>query len=157
MRRDADHSPDEKRTEIEYGAYSEASSITSSIKAPRTPRFAEATSFNSPILPSGPNPFLEPANERRLRGKPSDIGFGYVGSTMADEIEARPQVPMTPLRSALKSPGMAPRKFDNPLSPTFREEDIVEKRETQTAKQQKRDLVGSLLVVAVVCLTKSVH
>jgi uncharacterized membrane protein len=47
--------------------------------------------------------------------------------------------PKSPLKSALRSPGV-PRKMDNPLSPTFREEEVLEKREGRTDKQQQRDL-----------------
>jgi hypothetical protein len=51
--------------------------------------------------------------------------------------------PKSPLKSAMKVPGTPARKFDNPLSPTFREEEILEKREFDTEKQQAKDLVGS--------------
>lgn len=54
-------------------------------------------------------------------------------------------VPMTlksPLKSAMKVPGTPARRFDNPLSPTFREEDMLEKREGATDKEQARDLVS---------------
>lgn len=47
--------------------------------------------------------------------------------------------PKSPLKSALRSPGV-PRKMDYPLSPTFREEEMLEKREAKTDKQQQRDL-----------------
>lgn len=48
--------------------------------------------------------------------------------------------PKTPLKSAMKVPGTPARKFDNPLSPTFREEDVLEKREFATDKEQAKDL-----------------
>ncbi|KAH7023354.1 hypothetical protein EDB80DRAFT_697241 [Ilyonectria destructans] len=48
--------------------------------------------------------------------------------------------PKTPLKSAMKVPGTPARPFDNPLSPTFREEDILEKRELSTEKEQARDV-----------------
>ena len=51
--------------------------------------------------------------------------------------------PKTPLKSALKVPGTPGKRFDNPLSPTFREEDVLEKREGATDKEQARDLVCS--------------
>lgn len=47
--------------------------------------------------------------------------------------------PKTPLKSAMKVPG-TPAKFNNPLSPTFREEDILEKQEQATDKEQARDV-----------------
>lgn len=46
------------------------------------------------------------------------------------------------LKSAMKVPGTPARKLDNPLSPTFREEDLLEKREARTDKEQARDLVS---------------
>jgi len=49
--------------------------------------------------------------------------------------------PKSPLKSALRSPGV-PRKMDYPLSPTFREEEMLEKREARTDKQQQKDLVS---------------
>lgn len=56
-------------------------------------------------------------------------------------------VPMalkSPLKSAMKVPGTPARRFENPLSPTFREEDILEKREASTDKEQARDLVSQV-------------
>ena len=127
------------------GAISDTSSA-SSIRASRSPRFAEATSVHSPVDKHS-SPFDDPPVERivRVHGQPGDIGFGYLGANMNRDIEAArtaniPLTPKAPLKSALKSPGMA-RTFDNPLSPTFREEDILEKKEIATTKQQKRDLV----------------
>lgn len=38
-------------------------------------------------------------------------------------------------------PGTPGRKIDNPLSPTFREEQILEKHEGSTEKEQAKDLV----------------
>lgn len=49
--------------------------------------------------------------------------------------------PKTPLKSAMKVPGTPARQFNNPLSPTFREEDILEKREAATDIEQARDVV----------------
>jgi len=51
-----------------------------------------------------------------------------------------PQTPKTPLKSALKSPGAAPRDFGNVLSPTFKEEQMLEKTELDTEKEQVKDL-----------------
>lgn len=48
------------------------------------------------------------------------------------------------LKSAMKVPGTPARRIENPLSPTFREEDLYEKREAKTAKEQARDLVSNL-------------
>jgi len=49
--------------------------------------------------------------------------------------------PASPLKSAMKVPGTPARRLDNPLSPTFREEQILEKTEEETEKEQAKDLV----------------
>jgi len=41
----------------------------------------------------------------------------------------------------MRVPGTPGRKIDNPLSPTFREEQILEKHEELTEKEQAKDLV----------------
>ncbi|KKY28085.1 hypothetical protein UCRPC4_g00665 [Phaeomoniella chlamydospora] len=61
--------------------------------------------------------------------KPSDVGFGYIADNSASP----------PLKSALKTPGTAGRML-NPLSPTFREEQILEKEEEKTEAQNAKDL-----------------
>jgi hypothetical protein len=48
--------------------------------------------------------------------------------------------PKSPLKSAMKIPGTPGRKIENPLSPTFREEDILEAREKDTEAAQKQDV-----------------
>jgi hypothetical protein len=49
--------------------------------------------------------------------------------------------PKSPLKSAMKAPGTPGRgKNDGLMSPTFREEDILEKREAATEKEQQKDL-----------------
>jgi len=70
------------------------------------------------------------------QAQPGDIGFGYINNR---ESVAVPMTPKTPLKSAMKVPGTPARKFDNPLSPTFRE-DILEKQESATDKEQARDV-----------------
>lgn len=109
-----------------------SSSSEDSLK-PRTPRFAEATSVHSPI--EGHNPF---ASEKSYvpQAQPGDIGFGYINNRESIPV---PMTPKTPLRSALKAPG-TPARFNNPMSPTFRQEDILEKREASTDKEQARDV-----------------
>ena len=52
-----------------------------------------------------------------------------------------PLTPNSPLKSALKPPG-TPGRLANPLSPTFQEEQILEKREEHTDKENAKDLVG---------------
>lgn len=51
-----------------------------------------------------------------------------------------PLTPGSPLKSAMKIPGTPGRRIDNPLSPTFREEQILEKHEELTEKEQAKDL-----------------
>jgi hypothetical protein len=55
-----------------------------------------------------------------------------------------PPTPKTPLKSALKSPGAPPRTPGaiSIMSPTFREEHQLEKREAMTDKEQAKDLVS---------------
>lgn len=124
------------------------SSSESSLKVPRTPRFAEATSVYSPIEPSdtGRSPFADPPSNRPQshmpQAQPSDIGFGYLQNDYSQGAVEVPPTPASPLRSALKVPGTPGRRIDNPLSPTFREEQILEKQEEQTAQQQVKDLVS---------------
>lgn len=115
---------------------STGSSSDESLKHPRTPRFAEATSIHSPVDPPE-SPF---ANEKSVRAQaqPGDVGFGYVNQN--DDSAIMPITPKSPLKSAMKTPGTPGRRFDNPLSPTFREEQVLEKREALTEKEQARDL-----------------
>lgn len=132
---------------------SSSSSSDSSIKAPRTPRFAEATTVYSPIESQERNrsPFADTqrsnAQSFMPQAQPSDIGFGYISeNSMSRQSQGIPvEVPLTPgspLKSAMKLPGAPRRMIDNPLSPTFREEQILEKREGMTEKEQARDLVS---------------
>ncbi|KAK7711170.1 hypothetical protein SLS64_002251 [Diaporthe eres] len=113
----------------------DSSSSTSSIgKPPRTPRFAEATSIHSPVESTG-NGF----GDRNVvpQSQPGDIGFGYISNNR--ESAAVPMSPRSPLKSAMKAPG-TPGRGLNPLSPTFREEQMLEKREESTEKEQAKDL-----------------
>jgi hypothetical protein len=131
-------------------------SFASSFKSPRAARFAEATTVNSPIDPPR-SPFIaERTNHFRPQPQPSDIGFGYVDdkhtSHVTVEMEdtdnnhlprARSEAPLSPpLKSAMKTPGVAPRNFGNLMSPTFREEHVLEKRELATEKEQAKDIVN---------------
>ncbi|KAL8419828.1 hypothetical protein RB594_002841 [Gaeumannomyces avenae] len=114
----------------------DSTSSTSSLKNPRTPRFAEATSIHSPIEDTGKKPF-DDEKAYRAQAQPSDMGFGYINNS---EVTAVPMTPMSPLKSAMRAPGMPARKIDNPLSPTFREEQILERREASTDVMQAKDL-----------------
>lgn len=118
---------------IERKSSTDSSSSTSSLgKQPRTPRFAEATSVHSPIEARDRNVLPE--------SQPGDIGFGYLSSNR--ESVAVPMSPRSPLKSALKMPG-TPGRGLNPLSPTFREEQVLEKREASTDVEQAKDLVST--------------
>lgn len=135
---------------------SSSSSTAPSLRTPRQARFAEATAVHSPIDPSpaGRSPFADPPNMASQPGaRPSDVGFGYIAAndasrhaTFPAEEHASnrlaPPTPGTPLRSALRSPGTPGRRFENPLSPTFREEQILEKHEASTEKENAKDLVS---------------
>ncbi|EWG43854.1 hypothetical protein FVEG_05144 [Fusarium verticillioides 7600] len=112
---------------------SDSSSSDGSLK-PRTPRFAEATSVHSPV--EARSPFADPEKSHVAQPQPADVGFGYIGQRESIPV---PMTPKTPLKSAMKVPG-TPAHLKNPLSPTFREEDILEKREASTDKEQARDV-----------------
>ncbi|KAF2707146.1 hypothetical protein K504DRAFT_383990 [Pleomassaria siparia CBS 279.74] len=134
-------------------------SLAPSLKTPRAARFAEATSVYSPVDarspfadPPAPPPAPAPAtatNHYAPQPQVSDIGFGYVQGVEMEETDNKkylpPPTPMTPsyLKSALKSPGAPPRTpgvETTILSPTFREEQILEKHEESTEKEQAEDL-----------------
>ena len=77
--------------------------------------------------------------------KPSDVGFGYIADNQPVEqfVTVRGDLNGAvgaPLKSALKTPGTSNRLL-NPLSPTFREEQMLEKEEEKTEVQQAKDLV----------------
>ncbi|KAL9052537.1 MAG: hypothetical protein Q9162_005341 [Coniocarpon cinnabarinum] len=122
-----------------------------SLKSPRTPRFIEATAVNSPV--DGPSDAgRAPFNEQQAKtqhlvpqAQPGDIGFGYIGDRASQhygqQVVEMPMTPKSPLKSALKSPGAPPRQItQNPLSPTWREEEDLEKQEGVTEKEQAKDL-----------------
>lgn len=124
------------------------SSESSGQSTPRRTRFAEATSVDSPAR--GPNEFKSPFADPRptmsaTEHKPSDVGFGYIADN--GPVEQHATVPVSygpdgqPLKSAMKTPGTAARLI-NPLSPTFREEQMLEREEEKTEKQQANDLVS---------------
>lgn len=115
----------------------DSSSSDESLK-PRTPRFAEATSVHSPVDSRGP--FADPESSQVLQLQVGDVGFGYLKGGNRESSRV-PMTPKTPLKSAMKVPGTPARQFNNPLSPMFREEDVLEKREGSTDKEQARDLV----------------
>ena len=128
---------------------SDSSSL--SLKTPRTARFAEATSVNSPIGPPGPGrlPFAgRPimTNHYSPQPQPSDVGFGYLSTADKHTSVEVPLTPASPLRSALKAPG-TPARFADLKSPTFKEEQHLEKHEAKTEKQNAKDLVSTRRVL----------
>lgn len=150
---------DEKiqHTQVLVRARTSSSSSGLTLQTPRTARFAEATSVNSPIGPTttGRNPFLDPpvrTSHLMPQAQPSDVGFGYMAENQASKHSSYagvevPLTPNSPLKSALKPPG-TPGRFANPLSPTFQEEQIVEKREEHTEKANANDLVCQYTAIA---------
>ncbi|EXJ79345.1 hypothetical protein A1O3_08847 [Capronia epimyces CBS 606.96] len=144
---DLDEKSDINATARSIRTNSTASSTRSANPVRRT-RFAEATSVLSPA--SGPgehqSPFADPKmdNDNVDGPKPSDMGFGYISDSQPIEqhaiIRGDPNGSAgAPLKSALKTPGTASRML-NPLSPTFREEQVLEKEEEKTDVQQAKDL-----------------
>ena len=138
-----------KVTAITTEKRSSRDSLAPSARSPRIARFAEATSVYSPI--DTRSPFADPPlNHYKPQPQVSDVGFGYVQDVEMEETDKKylpPPTPMTPshLKSALKSPGAPPRTpgAASILSPTFREEQILEKQEASTEKEQAQDLVRS--------------
>lgn len=141
---------EKKRPEPLTRERTSSSSSGSSLKIPRTPRFAEATTVHSPIEQSedSRSPFADPPRSQSYmaQSQPSDIGFGYISQndpsrhSQGVPVEI-PATPASPLKSAMRVPGTPGRRIDNPLSPTFREEQILEKHEELTEKEQAKDLV----------------
>ncbi|GKT75534.1 hypothetical protein ColTof4_07957 [Colletotrichum tofieldiae] len=61
-------------------ASTDSSSSESSLKPPRTPRFAEATSVHSPVEGTR-SPFADPVRSEVPQSQPGDIGFGYINNS----------------------------------------------------------------------------
>jgi hypothetical protein len=136
---------DKKVTQITIERRSSKDSID--VRTPRAARFAEATSVYSPVDPPR-SPIEYPTNHYKPQPQIADTGFGYMQSVEMEETDRRylpPPTPKTPLKSALKSPGAPPRTPAGAMSimsPTFREEHQLEKREAMTDKEQAKDLVS---------------
>ncbi|KAL8928673.1 MAG: hypothetical protein Q9172_000811 [Xanthocarpia lactea] len=154
---------DEKDSRILVRSRTSSSSSSGlSLKTPRTTRFAEATSVNSPIDPTttAKSPFADPqirTTHLMPQPQPSDVGFGYVADNQPSKhssfvgVEV-PLTPASPLKSALKVPGTPGRQL-NPLSPTFREEQILEQHEEKAEKENAKDLRTKIRVrMAKMCL-----
>lgn len=130
---------------------SSQSSMPASLKSPRTARFAEATTVDSPIDGgASKSPFADPPAKVNNQPSVSDLGFGYVADNDASRhvtapepahVPGAPATPASPLKSAMKAPG-TPARNANPLSPTFREEQILEKHEHKTEEENAKDLVS---------------
>jgi hypothetical protein len=139
---------DKKVTTITIERRSSKDSLGGDLRTPRTARFAEATSVYSPVDPPR-SPLEYPTNHYKPQPQIGDTGFGYMQSVEMEETDRRylpPPTPKTPLKSALKSPGAPPRTPGGAMSigimsPTFREEHQLEKREAFTDKEQAKDLV----------------
>ncbi|KAK5112965.1 hypothetical protein LTR62_003787 [Meristemomyces frigidus] len=120
----------------------------SSLKSPRTARFAEATAVDSPIEPKKTAFGDVPSKYYMAQPQVGDVGFGYVNrhesvempDTDENPYPTMPKTPKSPLKSALKTPGLAPRDFGALRSATFREEEVLDKHETHTEKRQAADL-----------------
>ena len=86
--------------------------------------------------------------------QPADVGFGYINKHDSVEMPdtdnhgyyppTTPKSPLkSPLKSAMKTPGAAPKELNAVFSPTFKNEDLLEKQEKHTEKEQERDIVSS--------------
>ncbi|KAI1177580.1 hypothetical protein F4777DRAFT_541508 [Nemania sp. FL0916] len=130
------------RTRSQSSSTEGSFTTTSSLKPPRTPRFAEATTVHSPIEPQMRNPFSSSRDETAqvMHAQPADVGFGYINDDTRTQTVNMPMTPKSPLKSAMRMPGTPARRLENPLSPTFREEDILEAREQDTEAAQKKDV-----------------
>ncbi|KHN96289.1 uncharacterized protein MAM_05875 [Metarhizium album ARSEF 1941] len=81
------------------------------------------------------SPFADPEYRPEATSQPGDVGFGYISDN--HESTAGPK---SSLKSAMKVPGTPARQLSDPLSPTFREEEMLEKREASTDKEQVKDI-----------------
>ena len=94
-------------------------------------------------------------NHYMAQPQPADVGFGYINKHDSVEMPETdtnngyypaqtPKSPMkSPLKSAMKTPGAAPKELNAVFSPTFKNEDLLEKQEKHTEKEQERDIVSS--------------
>lgn len=132
----------------------DSDSPVSSLNSPRTTRFAEATSVQSPVESQSPfaDPITQPQQQQQQQKTTppdvSDFGFGYVSNSDPAQYASHHQAPATPaspLKSALKVPG-TPGRTLNPMSPTFKEEFYVEKHEQIADKENARDVKIKLRV-----------
>lgn len=120
---------------------SSSETATSSLRDIRTARYAMATTVQPSITQTQntSSPFTDPPSQSDSQHDVGDVGFGYVAASDPARHASDSRPPASPMKSALKSPGIASRL--NPLSPTFREEYIAEKQEKSAEKENARDLV----------------
>jgi hypothetical protein len=137
--------PPQQHTTNETRSSSESSGA--SLKSPRTARFAEATTIHSPIEPSARSPFADPQN-KTTGGGVADVGFGYVSANDPAKHVDDSLPPASPWRADLKVPNTA--RSLNPLSPTFREEYLLEKQEKVADKENARDMVRKLQLLTLI-------
>lgn len=119
------------------------SPVSSLTTSPRTARFAEATSVQSPVEANetSKSPFTDPSTQQRTTPPDvSDFGFGYVATNDPGQYASHHQAPASPLKSPFKVPG-TPARTLNPMSPTFKEEFYVEKHEQIADKENAKDVV----------------
>ncbi|KAJ5082062.1 hypothetical protein N7532_011105 [Penicillium argentinense] len=127
--------PPPQHTTHETRSSSESSGA--SLKSPRTARFAEATTIHSPIEQRDRSPFADP-QKNNSNGGVGDLGFGYVKANDPAQHADDSMPPVSPWRADMKVPNTA--RSLNPLSPTFREEYMLEKNEKTAEKENARDL-----------------
>ncbi|KAF4634580.1 hypothetical protein G7Y89_g3527 [Cudoniella acicularis] len=117
------------------------SSSETLIKVPYTLRFAEATSVCSPNKANKDHrsPFADPPSQKTqsymAQAQPSDIGFASL------------------LKSTIRAPGIPERKIDNLLSPTFREEQLLEKVRVAKFVLRGINFSYSLIVLTMLLMT----
>lgn len=137
---------DEKGPEVSTRSVrTSSSSSLDTANAPRKARFAEATSVNSPADDRPRPAFFGASKMSNTEANPSDVGFGYISDNQPIEQHATVRPDNTPggapLKSAMKTPGTSTRLI-NPMSATFREEQLLEREEEKTEKEQAKDLVS---------------
>ncbi|KAH8595422.1 hypothetical protein B0O99DRAFT_652199 [Bisporella sp. PMI_857] len=106
-----------------------------SLKVPHILRFAEAISVYFPIEANEDYRSLFTDSPFKIQfymaqAQLLDIGFDYISSNGPARYH-----------STMRASGTPGRKIDNLLSPTFREEQLLEKYEQGTEKEQAKDLV----------------
>ncbi|EGD96991.1 hypothetical protein TESG_04412 [Trichophyton tonsurans CBS 112818] len=110
---------------------------------------AQSTTMESSTRdPPSESPFADPpakpgSSDSNKQPNVSDVGFGYVSDNRPDRDApgSSANAPNSPLKSAMKVPG-TPGRFGNanPLSPTFREEQILEIHEKDAEEENAKDL-----------------